>query len=147
MSGCHFWIAVSHHCLPEAQSSGDCLVKRGLEKGLTWPHTPDLSSACSGTTPHSNMEMEKNHKALYRQIFNLPAFPWVPCFLLQLRLQFHGWTSRKTREHTGPKCTAALCATGRDPTHHPPYLQPSLAPAIPTASLQIPPPLCHRAGL
>lgn len=80
MSGCHFWIAVSHHCLPEAQSSGEWLVKRGLEKDLTWPHTPDLCSTCSGTTPNTNMEMEKNHKALYREIITLPALPWVLAF-------------------------------------------------------------------
>lgn len=127
-------------------ASGEWLVKRELEKGLTWPHSPDLSSTCSGTTPTSNMEMEKITKHFtdryltcqpsLESLLSPPAqapVPWV--------------TSRKTREHPCPECTTALGATGRDPAHHLPYLQPSLAPAIPTASLQIPPPPCHRAGL
>lgn len=146
MSGCHFWVAVSHPCLPEAQSFGKWLMKRGLEEGLTWPHTPDLSSACSGATPNSSIEMEKNHKALYRQIFNPLAFPWILAFSSSSGSSSMGEQTGK-QEHMCPKCTTALCATGRDPAHHLPYLQPSLAPAIPTASLQIPPPPCHGAGL
>lgn len=129
MSGCHFWFAVSHYCLPEAQSSDKCLVKRGLQEGLTWPHSPDLSPACSGTTPNSSIELEKNHKKI------TASLPLSPCFLLQLRLQFQGWTKRKTREHTCPRLTRALCATQRDPpwtiTQH---SSPALSTALPGSS-------------
>lgn len=81
----------------------------------------------------------KNHKALYRQIFNLPAFPWVPAFSSSSGPSSMGDKQENKRTPLS-LCTTALGATGRDPTHHLPYLQPSLAPAIPTASLQIPPP-------
>lgn len=129
MSGCHFWIAVSHHCLPEAQSSGEWLVKRELEKGLTWPHSPDLSSTCSGTTPTSNMEMEKITKHFTdRYLTCQPSLESLLCPPAQAPVPWV--TSRKTREHPCPCAQQLWVPQGGTPLitcpiYSPPWLQPS----------------------
>lgn len=66
------------------------------------------------------------------------------------------WVNRKTRgEHTCPKSTTALCAPGRDPpctitqnsSSVPSTALPGSSCPHSNASLQFPPPPCHRAGL
>lgn len=136
MSGCHFWFAVSHHCLPEAQSSGKWLVNRGLEEGLTWPHTLDLSSTSSGTTANSCIEMKKKKITKHfidryficqpslESLLSPPAQAPVP-----------GVNKTGKQENTHVPSSQQLCATQRDsPCTSTQHSSPALSTALPGSS-------------
>lgn len=108
----NFCFAVSRHCLPEAQTPGKWLVKRGLEEELIWLHTPGPACPQPAWEQHqavvSTWEITKT---FINRCLTCHSLPFHPPFLFQLRLQFHGGTDRKMRgepsclwTHSSPAC-------------------------------------------
>lgn len=74
---------------------------------------------CSGTTPSSSIKLG-NYKALYKLVFNLPAFPFILPFSSSSGSSFLGEQTGK-REENRPvhKHTAGLCAATEGPLSSP----------------------------